>query len=359
MSAHSLLSHLVILLLILSNSVFSAPPNHDSAREAGDIQGRIIFCGQPLSDALIYSPGTSFDARSNVLGEFKISYMPQGTYDLVVKKNGNTLGTINQIVVSKKQTIDIGSHSFCSDLDGDGFSPPQDCDDSNPNINPSIAEACGDGIDNNCDGQVDEQCTTCTDNDTDGFFAQSACGSAVDCDDSNPTINPLAEEVCDSLDNDCDGIVDEEGGIGAPNWYSDIDGDNYGDLSNTINSCGQPQGYTLSAGDCDDSDPSIHPGALEYCDGLDNNCDGQVDEASPSSGQTWYTDADGDGYGELNNLSILACYQPDGGLVCPSCVYVLSADDCDDTHHDIYPGATESCDGFDNDCDGQIDEFCL
>ncbi len=347
----------IILTFLLSGTVLSAPPEYDLQREAGDVQGSITFCGQPLHDALIYTPGTSFDARTNVLGQFKISYMQQGTYDLVVKKNGSTVGTINQIIITKKHTTDIGSYAFCSDFDGDGFSPPEDCDDSNPNINPNIAEACGDGIDNNCNGQVDEQCTTCTDNDADGYFAQFGCSTPVDCNDGNAVINPLAEEVCDSIDNNCDGQVDE-GTTGSLTWYLDDDGDTFGDLSTTINSCSQPPGYTLNPDDCDDLNPNVNPGELEYCDGIDNNCNGQVDEASPSSGQTWYTDADGDGFGESNNYSILSCSQPNGALVCPSCVYVLDASDCNDTNNSIYPGATESCDGIDNDCDGQVDEFC-
>jgi hypothetical protein len=277
MSIKSFQSTLVILLLLLSGSVFSAAPDYDRQREAGDVQGSITFCGQPLHDALIYTPGTSFDARTNVLGQFKISYMQQGTYDLVVKKDGSIVGTINQIVITKKQTTDIGSYAFCSDLDGDGFSPPEDCDDSNPNINPNIPEACDDGLDNNCNGQVDEQCTTCTDNDADGYFAQSGCDTEVDCNDSNAGINPLAEEVCDSIDNNCDSQVDE-GTTGSLTWYLDVDGDSFGDPTITLNSCVQPQGYTLNADDCDDTDPSTFPGATEICDSIDNNCDGQVDE---------------------------------------------------------------------------------
>ena len=352
----SLLSSIILLLLICTK-VYSASPDYDLPREAGDVQGTIMFCGQPLHDALVYTPGTSFDARTNILGQFKISYIQQGTYDFIVKKNGDTLGIISQIVVTKKQTTDLGSYIFCSDFDGDNFSPPEDCDDTNPNINPNIAEACADGVDNNCNGQIDEQCTTCTDNDFDGFYAQLGCGTALDCNDGNPTINPQAEELCDSIDNDCDGIVDEDGAAG-PTWYLDLDGDNYGDPTTTLNSCTQPQSYTLDSNDCDDSNPSINPGAAEYCDGFDNNCNGQVDEASPSSGQTWYTDADGDGFGEQNNFSILSCDQPDGSLVCPSCVYVLMAGDCNDTNNSIFLGAPELCDSLDNDCNGVIDEGC-
>lgn len=347
MSIKSFQSTLVILLLLLSSSVFSAAPDYDRQREAGDMQGSITFCGQPLHDALIYTPGTSFDARTNVLGQFKISYMQQGTYDLVVKKDGIIVGTINQAVITKKQTTDIGSYAFCSDLDGDGFSPPEDCDDSNPNINPYVEEACDDGIDNDCNGQVDEQCTTCTDSDADGYFAQSGCGTAVDCNDGNAVINPLANEVCDSIDNNCDGQVDE-GTTGSLTWYLDVDGDNFGDQSTTITSCALPQGYTLNAGDCDDFNPNVNPAEVEYCDGIDNNCDGQVDEGTTGS-LTWYLDSDGDGYGDPST-TINSCDQPQD--------YSVNADDCNDTDPSTFPGATEICDSIDNNCDGQVDEFC-
>lgn len=90
----------------------------------------------------------------------------------------------------------------CTDFDGDGFCSDEDCDDENRNVNPGRDERCGDRIDNNCNGSVDEGCD-CTDDDGDGFCAES------DCDDSNPDVNPDAEEACDDeVDNDCDGDID-------------------------------------------------------------------------------------------------------------------------------------------------------
>ena len=98
----------------------------------------------------------------------------------------------------------------------------------------------------------------CVDLDSDGFYDQSICNTPEDCDDSNAQTHPGAQEVCDGIDNDCDGQVDEGGVCDCP----DNDAD----------------GFTTCAGDCDDDNASTNPDAAEVCDGVDNNCDGQIDE---------------------------------------------------------------------------------
>jgi len=134
------------------------------------------------------------------------------------------------------------------DNDGDGYNQEMDCDDSNASIHPYADEVC-DTVDNDCDGIVDEGCDTSKDLDGDGFTVNQG-----DCDDSDPGINPLAKESCDGVDNDCDGLVDEGCGI-------DHDGDGF-----------------FSETDCNDFDASVNPSATEKCDGVDNDCDGLVDE---------------------------------------------------------------------------------
>ena len=96
--------------------------------------------------------------------------------------------------------------------------------------------------------------------------------------------------------------------------------------------------------DCDDNNSVVNPGAAEICDGVDNNCDGEVDEGVTS---TFYEDVDGDGFGDPDS-TIEACEIPDG--------YVATGTDCDDYAEESYPGAPEQCDDEDNDCDGEIDE---
>ena len=99
--------------------------------------------------------------------------------------------------------------------------------------------------------------------------------SDVDCNDSDSAVNPGATEVCDGIDNNCDGNIDEAGGS---TWYADADADTYGDPASTTVSCDMPMGYVADNTDCNDGDAAINPAATEVCDGVDNNCDGNIDE---------------------------------------------------------------------------------
>jgi hypothetical protein len=98
--------------------------------------------------------------------------------------------------------------------------------------------------------------------------------------------------------------------------------------------------------DCNDADATIYTGATEVCDGVDQDCDGVIDDNAIDA-TTWYADSDSDTYGDPA-VSQAACSAPLG--------YVADNTDCDDTTSAAYPGATESCDGIDNDCDSLVDE---
>jgi hypothetical protein len=234
-----------------------------------------------------------------------------------------------------------GIRVFTVDCDDDGDGICNDSDNCPSDANSSQADSDGDGTGDACD--------TCTDADGDGYgdnsFAASTCAS--DCDDSDATINPAATEYCDSVDNDCDGTVDEGDSADASTWYADGDSDTYGDSSKSQSACSQPSGWVADATDCDDTDANTYPGADEYCDGHDDNCDGDIDEDASVDVSTWYVDADSDGYGNAASTDI-DCYAPTG--------YVADATDCDDTEATTYPGADEYCDGHDDDCDGDTDE---
>jgi Putative metal-binding motif len=132
-------------------------------------------------------------------------------------------------------------------------------------------------------------------------------------------------------------------------FYPDSDGDGFGDDAKAVEACDAPVGFIAKGGDCNDDDAAIHPGAAELCDGVDNNCDGLVDDADPTveASATFYRDADGDGYGDPNSAQH-ACAAPAG--------FVTDATDCDDTASAVHPGATEVCDGIDNNCNGLIDD---
>jgi hypothetical protein len=168
-------------------------------------------------------------------------------------------------------------------------------------------------------------------------------GNDSDCDDGDNTASPDATEVCDSVDNDCDGDVDEDDAADATTYFSDADGDGYGDENSESRACTLPSGTILVGGDCDDTDSSIHPAAAETCDGVDNNCDGDTDGSDSVGTSTWYVDADGDGYGDPGSAQN-ACYQPTG--------YASNYSDCDDGNYAVHPAATEICGDFlDNNCD--------
>ncbi|CAN0510582.1 unnamed protein product, partial [Laminaria digitata] len=179
------------------------------------------------------------------------------------------------------------------------------------------------------------------DADLDGYPA--LCPDATDCDDADPRSFPGAPELCDGADNDCDGLKDEDL-VGLR--YVDADGDTWGSsASSTVSTCPEPAGYAARAGDCQDNLPGINPGASEVCDGINNNCDRNIDEGVEP--QTYYRDADSDQYG-VTDSSTVACVAPAG--------FVASAGDCDDTLAIVNPGQMELCDGLDNDCNLQVDE---
>ena len=101
-----------------------------------------------------------------------------------------------------------------------------------------------------------------------------------DCDDNDPNINPIASEICDGIDNNCDGLIDDDDPnvTGQIIWYPDNDGDGFGDPKSSQLSCTQPSGFVADSSDCNDNDSNINPIASEICDGMDNNCDGLVDD---------------------------------------------------------------------------------
>ncbi len=167
------------------------------------------------------------------------------------------------------------------------------------------------------------------DQDGDGFKA-----SEDDCDDTNPDVNPGRSESCDGLDNDCNGEIDDDP-VDAVTFYVDDDDDGWGDVNQTERACESPgSGYSEQSGDCDDERSDVNPDAQEVCDDsfTDEDCDGTIDDnddsVDPGGFVTLYEDSDGDGYGNAAS-SMEACHELSG--------WVLDDTDCDDTSELLTP----------------------
>ena len=309
------------------------------------------------------------------------------------------------------------------DSDGDGYvdarccngaSCGDDCNDAVRGASPMGTEVCN-RIDDDCDGRVDEGVLQAVYLDLDGdgrgaltSVLEMRCASDAhysvyrdDCNDASLVQAPGIPEVCDGIDNDCNGMADDNA-MAAP-WYPDGDGDGFG-AGTPVLSCAPPVGAfallgtdcndsvaavnpraaelcngrdddcrgganffiaegdsedddgdgvpdsacMLSARDCDDRDAASGPGGEELCDGRDNDCDTRIDESITR--QVFFRDADGDGYGATSDVVESGCFPPAGT--------VARGGDCDDMNPARRPFAMEQCNGMrtDDDCDGAIDE---
>jgi hypothetical protein len=226
--------------------------------------------------------GSTFNPAAATAGNHTVTYTLSGldicysssqsvqvdapTFTYYADVDGDTYGNAGSSILSCEASAPVG---YTTDA--------TDCNDANGSVNPGAIEVCN-SIDDDCDGLIDEG----FDVDGDGF---TSCGG--DCNDNDNTVYPGAAEVCNGVDDDCNLLVDD--GLTFITYYADVDGDTYGDASSTVSTCnGAPVGYVSNSTDCNDANAAVNPAATEICNLIDDDCDGLIDEnvlvAGPISG---------------------------------------------------------------------------
>jgi len=276
-----------------------------------------------------------------------------------------------------------GCLTYFKDFDSDGFGVETDskclcapdivykaveagdCDDGKAQIGPGQLELCNE-IDDDCDEEIDEEdALGCKD-----YFADAdkddwgdeddlkcLCipdevhnsKKPGDCDDEDPITYPAAPETCSGKDTNCDGQVAPEGTPGCQDYYLDADDDGFGSPSDKKCLCAPDAPYAATENtDCNDNVAAIAPEADEFCDLVDNDCDGATDEADAIDCVVYFKDADKDAFGNPDDTQCLC--GPTGAYTS------LVADDCNDALASISPDSPEACNNVDDDCDLAVDE---
>jgi large repetitive protein len=171
------------------------------------------------------------------------------------------------------------------------------------------------------------------------LFSTIATARDGDCDDADINFAPDASELCDSLDSNCNGILDDNPSDGTL-YYLEVDGDGYGNFSNSLLACFLPTGYSINPDDCNDAEPLAWTNALEYCDEVDNNCNGVSDKINSEDCTMHYAD----GYGDASVFQCRCGPSPSFS--------VTNSSDCYDNNAEAHPGGTfQNVDRGDNSFD--------
>ncbi len=229
-----------------------------------------------------------------------------------------------------------------ANLDGDEQGDACDGDDDNDEVldgQDNCPRAFNPGQENFDSDSMGDACDADDDNDGDP--------DTNDCASRNPAVFHGAPEVCNGVDDNCVNGADEEGASGCKTWHYDSDGDGYG-TNATKCLCAASGLYRADkGGDCNDSAKEVNPGATEKCNGVDDNCDGTTDPPGSEGSKTFFKDHDKDGYGVSGDSKALCSAFGE--------YTATQGGDCNDNNGGIYPGATEKCNGVDDNCDGAVD----
>ncbi|MFA6160560.1 MAG: putative metal-binding motif-containing protein [Patescibacteria group bacterium] len=252
--------------------------------------------------------------------------------------------------------------TYCKDADADGYGNAadclynqatqpsgyvgngNDCDDTRHDVNPSMNEICSNGLDDNCNGQIDEGCGTGGTGGTGGSGQICTPHQPYSCNEECASGNGTKwcwESGTGYGECQCQNVTGE--------YCRDADGDTYGNPANCTNAASPPAGYVSNKGDCNDGDSSVNPGMTEVCgNGKDDDCNGGDATCPGQQTVTLYPDNDHDGYGQSGSQGTQF---PVNNL--PSSGWSSTNNDCDDSDTSVHPGATEICgNGKDDDCSG-------
>ncbi|GMV42618.1 MAG: hypothetical protein AMXMBFR64_43340 [Myxococcales bacterium] len=231
------------------------------------------------------------------------------------------------------------------DFDKDGLGDDCDPDDDNDGVpddvdncklvpNPDQVDTDGDGQGNACD----------LDDDGDGS------PDTVDCMPLDPSIHPNAPEICNEVDDNCNGKIDEEGSEACSKYYFDGDGDGWGTAENKCLCNGSGKFTALNTGDCNDTDTGVNPGQPEICgDGKDQNCNGTENDDNAVGCTPYYFDGDGDGFGTSDTICLCTASGKHTAT---------KTGDCNDGDAGINPGIVEVCfNGKDDNCNGDQNDL--
>jgi hypothetical protein len=329
-----------LVVVLACASCGGTPPADDAGSDTGPVDGGPRDAGMPCTSATACDDGLWCNGIEACTGGVCVP----GTAPQCDDGVGCTFDACSEELrrcVNRVPDADRDGVPSAACLDAMGQPLGTDCDDTDANRYPGNREVCDTMM-------HDEDCDATThgglDADNDGFESSACCNGTMcgtDCNDGRPDVHPMATEVCNLGDDDCDTHVDE--GV-AVMVYADADRDGYGAGAGSMR-CGSTGGYSVYDTDCDDADPANHPGQPEFCDARDNDCDTRVDESAGNV--TWYADNDMDGFGAASSGTLSQCTQPAG--------YSLLSTDCDDTTNTRSPARAEICDGLDDDCNGAAD----